>query len=359
MRYRRGLFYIIFILAPLSHFSRANIFLKLMKKIETPSELIELAVGFQRSQTLFSFVELEIADHLKDEKLTAADMARRVRLHPLAMERFLNACVVTGLLEKSGEHYANTEFTEKFLIKEKEFYLGGQMRRYQKRSYPRWENLTEHLKKWDYGATAEDEPETEDQGADALEEQFNLALLHGRVLAENFDFSVYKNLLDVGGGAGAMSIGLCEKWPHLKATVFDLPENIERARGFVARRNLSERIKCVAGDLTEDGLPGGFDAALLANLLAVFDAETNKKLFKKIYDRLPAGGACLISGWILERDRLGPEISVLFCLEDICWKAPDVERNFDVYRDWLEAAGFREIDAKTYLEPTKLISAKK
>ncbi|MGI9054990.1 MAG: methyltransferase, partial [Pyrinomonadaceae bacterium] len=198
-----------------------------------------------------------------------------------------------------------------------------------------------------------------DQGAEAMAEQHQLALIHGYKLAEKFDFSNYKNLLDVGGGTGATSIALCEKNPHLKATVFDLPENIEKAHEFISQSGLQNRIELIGGDLTKDALPDGFDIALLANLLAAFDAETNKKLFKRIYNKLPAGGACLISGWILDEDKLAPEISVLFCLEEICWNAPDVERNFSVYRDWLKNAGFREINEKTYFEPTKLISAYK
>ncbi len=192
-----------------------------------------------------------------------------------------------------------------------------------------------------------------------MAEQHNLALLHGRRLAENFDFSGYKKLLDVGGGTGAMSIGICEKNPHLEATVFDLPENIEKASEFISQSGLENRIKCVAGDLTKDELPENFDVALLANLLAAFDAETNKKLFKRIYDKLPENGACLVSGWILDENKLAPEISVLFCLEDICWNAPDVERNFSVYKNWLKDAGFEKIGVETYFEPTKLISAEK
>ena len=67
----------------------------------------------------------------------------------------------------------------------------------------------------------------------------------------------------------------------------------------------------------------------------------------------------MISGWILDENRLSPEISVLFCLEDICWKSPDVERSFGVYKNWLEKAGFKDISIKTYFEPTRLICAYK
>lgn len=328
-----------------------------MKKIENPSELLSLAVGYQKSQTLFTFVEIKIPQILKGEKLSAKEIARKIKIHPLAAERFLNSCVAVGLLEKEDEFYFNTEFSEKFLVKDSDFYLGGQMRRYQKRSYPQWENLTEHLQNWQYGEQSDETPDTEDQGADAMAEQHNLALIHGRKLAEHFDFSNYKKLLDVGGGTGAMSIALCEKFPDLRATIFDLPENIEKAKEFVSKSDAESRIELIGGDLTKDDLPEDFDVALLANLLAAFDAETNKKLFKNIYDKLPEKGACLISGWVLDADKLAPEISVLFCLEDICWNAPDVERSFEIYENWLNEAGFRDIEAKTYFEPTKLISA--
>ena len=183
--------------------------------------------------------------------------------------------------------------------------------------------------------------------------------MHGRALAQNFDFSNYKNLLDIGGGTGAMSIGLCEEIENLNATVFDLPETIDVAKKFVKKSKLKNRIKLIAGDIQKDDLPENFDVVLLANLLAVFDKEDNKKLFKRIYEKLPKGGACLISGWILDENHFAPEISALFCLEDICWNAPDVERDFEIYKNWLEEAGFRDVEVKTYLEPTKLISAVK
>lgn len=330
-----------------------------MDKINSPVELLKLAVGYQKSNVLFTFTELKIPDILLKEKADAETIAEHLEIHPLAMERFLNICVSLGLLGKENGKFSNSSLSESFLLEEKEFYLGGQMKRYQNRSYPQWKNLTEHLQKWEYGENSEANPDDEDQGKEALAEQHNLAVLHGRALAKSFNFSGYKNLLDIGGGSGAMSIGLCKKVENLKATIFDLPEAIDVARKFVNESGLENRIDLHGGDVQKDDLPDGFDVALLANLLAVFDEEENKKLFKRIYDKLPTGGACLISGWILDENHLAPDISVLFCLEDICWNAPDVERDFNIYKNWLEQAGFRNVEVKTYLEPTKLISAVK
>jgi SAM-dependent methyltransferase len=265
--------------------------------------------------------------------------------------------VVVGLLERSHDIYKNTSLAEYFLVKGNEFYLGGQMNRYKNRSYPSWANLTEKLKTWKYGETNSDKPEEEDQGADSMAEQHKLALLHGCALAGAFDFSKYNRVLDLGGGTGAMSIGLCESIGNLKAIVFDLPENIKKAAEFVAKSNLQSRIATVAGDITKEELPEGFDVALLANLVSVFDAKTNKKILADIYNKLPKNGACVISGWILDKNRLSPETAVLFCLEDIIWQSPDVERSFEVYASWLADAGFIDIQYKTYLAPTSIIYA--
>jgi hypothetical protein len=89
--------------------------------------------------------------------------------------------------------------------------------------------------------------------------------------------------------------------------------------------------------------------------MAVAAAEENKELLKKLYNKLPPQGACILSGWIIDDSHLAPQISVLFCLEDICWNAPDVERSERVYTEWLKTAGFKEIECKTYLEPTKML----
>ncbi len=331
----------------------------MQSKIESPNELIELAIGYQKSQVLFALVEFEIPKILCRENLSADDLAKKLEIHPLAMKRFLDASVAVGLLEREKDFYRNSVLTDYFLVKDSEFYLGGQIKRYKNRSYPLWAELPEKLKSWQYGESNPDAPEDDDQDAESMAEQHNLALLHGRALGENFDLSNYKNLLDLGGGTGAMSIGLCEIYPKLRATVFDLPENVEKADEFISKSRLKSRIKIVGGDLIKDDLPKNFDVALLANLLSVFDAETNKKLLSRIYKMLPENGVCIISGWILDKNRLSPDISVLFCLEDICWNSSDVERSFEVYQSWLRDAGFKKTEFKIYLEPTRMICAYK
>lgn len=325
------------------------------KTAERLAALTDLATGYQKSKILFTFGNLGIADLLNEKPLGAEAVARKLKIETIAAERFLNACTMLGLLKKSGKTYSNSTLSKEFLIKDGEFYLGGQLERYGERSYPLWENLEKSLKKWKAGATSQSVPEDEDQGAEAMAEQHNYSYLHGTHLARAFDFSKYKKLLDLGGGTGAMSIGLCRAFPKLEAVVFDLEQNVKIAEKFVKKAGLSKQIKCVGGDFQKDGLPEDFDAVLLANFMSVADEKDNLKLLADIYDKLPKGGACIISGLIMDNSKLAPETAVLFCLEDICQNAPDVERSEKIYTDWLKKTGFVKIKCETYLAPTKML----
>lgn len=320
------------------------------------SKILNLITAYQKSQVLFTFHELKIAQILENGKRkTTRQIARLLDIDVVGTEKFLNAAVTLGLLEKEKNKFSNSELTENFLVQNRRFFLGGQIERYQMRSSRVWSKLTKRLQDRQSNGDQKSEPEADDQGAQALEEQFRLALLHGTELGRHFDFSTYRKLLDLGGGTGAMAIGICHRNPKLEAVVFDLPENMSVAEKYIKRENLENRISFVGGDFKEDALPEDFDAVLLANFMAVADAKENRQLLKKLYKNLPVGGAIIISGWMLDDSQLAPLISVLFCLEDICWNAPDVERSEKVYTRWLEKAGFVNISSTMYLDPTKML----
>ena len=111
-----------------------NIQLKSLNTEHLPN-LLEIMTAYQRSRVLFTLVELNIPTILSKNKFSALELAKRKKINPLAMERFLNACVSIGLLKKENDIYFNSEMTENFLVTNKEFYLGGQVERHRKRSY--------------------------------------------------------------------------------------------------------------------------------------------------------------------------------------------------------------------------------
>lgn len=327
--------------------------------IDSPHELLKLATGYQRSKTLFALVELNIPTLLARRSLPLIEIANQTKLHRVAADRLLNAGVALGLLELVDGEYRNTALTERYLVKDKQTFLGDLLTKYDQTSYPLWNDLTNKLREWQPGATDDQTPQDEDQGSESMKAQHNLALLVGQALGQAYDFSRHHTLLDLGGGTGAMSLGICASHPELHAIIYDLGPVAQAARDYVNASGMADRIEIREGNFKEDKLPEGFDVVLLANLLSVASEQTNRELLSRLYQQLPIGGACLLSGWILDDTRTSPLIPVLFCLEDINWQAPDVERSAATYIKWLEACGFTNIERQIYYPPTSLIVGKK
>ncbi|MDQ3920262.1 MAG: acetylserotonin O-methyltransferase [Acidobacteriota bacterium] len=324
-----------------------------------PIELLELATAYQRAKTLFALVETGLPTLLARGPVPFEEAAAALGLHRVAADRFFNACAALGLLERAGGGVANTPLSARFLVKGETAYLGDFLLKYDQESYPRWNDLTRKLREWRPSATDDEPPAEEDQGVAGMSARHNYSLLVGHALASAYDFSQHRALLDLGGGTGAYSLALCRAYEHLRALVLDLPHVAELASQYVSASGLSSRVVVLAGDFEEEGLPEGFDVALLADLLSVSSEGTNRELLRKIYERLPEDGAVIISGWILDDTRTAPLVPVLFCLEDINWRAPDVERSASTYAGWLAEAGFVVIAHKEYCPPTSLIVGRK
>jgi hypothetical protein len=330
-----------------------------MSTARVPARLLEMAAAHQRAKTLFAIVELGVPALLAEAPQTIPELARRLGLHPLAADRLLHAGVALGLLERHGDRFSNAADTATFLVPGLDTDLTAVIRRMNDVSYPLWGDLVRRLREWRPGDSEGEPPSDADQGVAALQAQHNLSRLVGLALAEAHEFEAHRLLLDIGGGTGPMSIGVCERHRHLRAIVMDREPIATAAREAVAASGLADRIRVESGDYLAGPLPEGFDVVLLANVLSVASERSNRDLLRLLHERLPAGGAVLLSGWILDDDRTGPLLPVLFCLEDINWNAPDVERTASRYAGWLEEAGFTDVRQNLYASPTRLIAGRK
>jgi len=324
-----------------------------------PLELLELATGYQRSKTLFAAVDLALPTLLARTARTLEEIAATLEVHPLAADRFLNACVAIGIVERVDGAYRNTALGETYLVRGKPAYLGDLFARSDRTSYHVWTDLASRLRHWAPGETDTSLPVDADQGQASLDAQHNLAVLVGRALAETYDFGAHRTLLDLGGGSGAMSIAICAAHEHLHAIVFDLDSVATLATERVHDAGLAERVRVETGNFKEDALPAGFDVALLANLLSVSSVDTNRALLARIFAALPSGGGIILSGWILDDERTSPLVPVLFCLEDIIWRAPDVERSVSTYTRWLADAGFVDVATSPFSPPWRMVTGRK
>src|SRR5207244_9504153 len=129
-----------------------------------------------------------------------------------------------------------------------------------------------------------------------------------------------RKLVDVGGATGHLAIAACERYPDLRAVVFDLPRVIEAARQQVNRSTAASRVELMAGGFFKEPLPEA-DLFAVGRILHDWSEEQVRALLAKIYARLPEGGGLLIAEKLLDEDKSGPtwaqmqSLNMLVCTE--------------------------------------------
>jgi SAM-dependent methyltransferase len=112
-------------------------------------------------------------------------------------------------------------------------------------------------------------------------------------VAAAYDFSAFGTLMDVGGGNGALLLGILRANPKLRGVVFDQPHVAERARKNVTEAGLADRCRVVGGSFFE-ALPAGADACLLKHVIHDWNDADAARILARCREALPPDGRLLI-----------------------------------------------------------------
>ncbi len=313
----------------------------------SPLPLWDLAHAYCGARAFHVANELDVFSHL-DEGKTSEQMARLLGLENRPVRMIMNACVALELLEKSGGRYKNTPVSSEFLVKGKPFYSGNFVS-LEAASYLTWAKLAD--------AVRQNGPVAQPMSNEKVMKFFTHAMhstsvFSATMLVQVVDLSGYHNLLDVGGGSGVNAIAFVERYPNLRATVFDQGPVVEVSAEYISRSPAADRLATMAGSYLES-LPGGHDTALLSNILHAESAEDNRALLKRVYEALDAPAIVIIADVLLNDERTAPVFPVLFALNMLL----DTEQG-DTYtrtevREFLHEAGFCEMNTISF-EPAPL-----
>ena len=177
-------------------------------------------------------------------------------------------------------------------------------------------------------------------------------------MAKALNCENHRRLLDIAGGSGIYACAVVTEHPHVEAVILEKPPVDKAARLAISRRDLSERVSVVAGDMFEDPLPMGFDVHLYSHVLHDWGEKDAHTLLQKSFDALPAGGLVAIHDAHLWADKTGPlevaEYSVLLMLstQGKCYSIGEMERI-------LEEFGFVDVTHLPTVAYRSLILARK
>jgi len=322
----------------------------------TAIPLMQIISGFWASKTLAAAVELDLFTQLSGRGVDIHQLSQLLEIHPRPAEMLLSGCASLGLLEKRGERYYNSPLSEEFLVRGKPYYFGGVITLLDRRLYLPWNRLPEAIKT-NRAQTWGDQPGIFEAMSANPEEQriftegmHSFSVQSGEAVAAAFDFLPYAHLLDVGGGSGAYCIEAARRYPHLRATVFDLPTALEIAREKIAEAAFSDRITTHPGDFFNEALPKGADVVLLSMILHDWTPEKNRVILKRCFDALPSGGAVIVSELMMNDEKTGPASAALMSLNMLI-ETEGRNYTWGEYTQWLKDVGFREIQRVPVVSP--------
>ena len=252
-----------------------------------PSELppnvavFQIASAAMASQALWVVAELGVADHVPDEGLDVPAIARAAGADPDTLYRVMRLLASMGVFhERDGQQFGHTPLSQTLrsdhpararaavrLIAMPPFWKAmGDLEHSVRTGEPAW-SKSHGMSVFDYLGQHPEEA--------AL---FNDAMIgiHGSeppAVAEAYDFSGMKTVVDVGGGTGNLLIHILRRHEHLSGILFDLPQAAEPARERLAAEGLAQRCRVEPGSFFEK-VPTGADAYLLSHVIHDWDEAT-------------------------------------------------------------------------------------
>jgi precorrin-6B methylase 2 len=318
-----------------------------------PSHIMQVGMGFWASKALLTAVKLELFTKLAPRPLTAREVKYELCLNERSIYDFLDSLVALGFLQRKGTKqdalYSNSADTDLFLDKNKQTYIGGMLEMSNNRLYPFWNFLEEGLRKGTpqneirTGGTVLFEEIYED--VDKTREFVNAmsGIQAGNFLkfAQDFDFSPYSTLCDLGGAGAQLSAQVVKHNPHMKCISFDLPPVSPIALENISKMGLASKVEIRSGDFIKDPIPGA-DVITMGNILHGWGTKDKKMLIRKAYDALPKSGALIVIEHIIDDERRKNAFGLLMSLNMLIETTAGFNFTLSDFDGWAREAGFRK-----------------
>jgi O-methyltransferase domain len=273
---------------------------------------------------------LRLADHVEAGATRLDDLAGRTGAHPEALGRLLRYLVARGVFAEEDGRYTNTDVS-RLLVDE-----GGWRPWLDLDGAPgvwaeSWARLLEAVRT---GSPGRDEgwyyEELARTGHGASFDALMAAQVRANAqqAAEDYDWSAVTHVVDVGGGTGVMLRTLLAAHPHLRVTLFDLPQVV----GAVEQ---VERLEIVAGNMLDDPLPSG-DAYVLSQIVHGWADERAAQILSRCAEAGTADARILVVEGVVSDRASADEASFdLFMLT----LTGGAQRTLDEFRRLAASAG--------------------
>jgi 3-hydroxy-5-methyl-1-naphthoate 3-O-methyltransferase len=318
----------------------------------TPDRLMQISWGYAAPLILEAAIRRRVFDVLDSGPKTVAELQAETGSSARGLAAIANVLAALNFLSKDDAgRFSLTPESAAFLVSGKPDYMGSLLLHVGGRLIPAWLNLSEIV-----AAGAPAKPVNQEDTGSAFFEDFVLDIFPlsypaAKALAAYFQLdsaTAPVSVLDIAAGSGVWGIALAQSSPQVHVTAVDWPGVLPVTEKNVARYGLSDRFSFTPGDLSSADFGLAYQIATLGHILHSEGEARSRSLLSKVFDALAPGGTIVIAEFLVNKDRTGPMIGLLFAINMLVSTAVGDTWSFEEISEWLTEAGFvnpRTLDA--------------
>lgn len=257
--------------------------------------LLKMLYSYKASLVIMVAHKEGIFNLLANKSVDAKSLANLKGWQPQQTRVFLNILVNLHMLDCLDGRYSCAESTLKFLLPEKETYLGDLIE-IETKFYEEMINVDSVINGLKGHGTLFPEKYNESYMR-AMEYGVRYAAINIVRVAKRY--SPLKKMLDLGGGPGQIAVTFCRFNDQTEATVFDLPNMRKYAEKNIKAHQLQKRIQVRSGDCVKDKYGEDYDVIVISNLLHFFNIREIIQILNQAYNSLIQGGIVIIHDFFI------------------------------------------------------------
>ena len=309
----------------------------------TPERLMQMSWGYAAPLIIEAAVKHRVFDSLDGSTKTVQHLAQKTGASVRGLTAICNALVGLQLLSRNGGRYRLTPESAAFLVSTKPAYHGAFFWHVSGQLIPNWLGLDNIVRTGRPQHCVNMEREGAHFFAEFVESLFPLSHAAAKTLGEHLGLHKIRNpvsVLDVAAGSGVWGITLAEQSRLVRVSAVDWPEVLRVTQKVARRHGVADRLAKIPGDLMKADFGKGHQIATLGHILHSEGAARSRNLLQKVFKALAPGGTIAIMEFLVNDDRQGPPLGLLFAVNMLVNTETGDTFSFEEISRWLKAAGF-------------------
>ena len=309
--------------------------------------LAQMSMGFIVSQAISVAAKLYIADYLKDEAKTVAELATLTATHEPSLYRLMRALTSVGVFAINADgRYSNSPLSELLRSDHAESLRPMAHMICDQEHWRAHGNLLQSVKtgevafEYTFGMPVfpyyAQNPEPAKVFDDAMT-SFSRGIANA--VAAAYDFSEAETIADIAGGHGLLLATVLKAAPEAKGILFDQPQVIAGADEVLENEGVAERVERVSGDFFS-AIPVEADVYLMKFIIHDWNDEQSLAILSNLAKSAKTGARVLLVESIVEEDDTIPSVSKVMDLNMLAMTGGK-ERTPTEYAALLEKTGFK------------------